>query len=556
MAAISLLLLCVYALFVLPTSLGRHPTVASVSHSPFPGPASSSVQTETGTSNTAAAPTKYASDLRRRAAELHSEISRFNERENAIVKQRNLWQTANKLNSELAQLKERQNLLGGAPAGGTPIAVPAGGKAAARGSSSSSSGCAVTRHPQYRIAMALPWMSAVSKTANAKLPPWLPFFISTASHSSLLVDWFIFHEGALSAANLPRTLHATNVRFVDLKAGGMASLFGRTIAASLGLPQANATAIISRMRYMFQKWPRLVAEYKPAYGSIFSEWFVNYTHWGYSDMDVVLGQLARFIERSELRDHQIVTYSFGDTEAVYLRGQWTMHQNVQKVNEIWMRCKHLSDGLQHELFQKVAWARRMEVLGKQSYHKRFLSAEGCYSHKAAHTPGVNIKVANKQFVGLTVGRPATDDVYVVDGALWVCRREAREPSIAALRLASGPGCDVELRGVQRSVGQPQRFEVTHEGCGNWMPQEFRMCAVHLKGSDKHNLLLSEGKFFSQEYEEVGAILAEKGRCKQGAFFHMQEWKKRWDESGANIDAKAKFDNFKLSQDGIHALPVS
>ena len=41
-------------------------------------------------------------------------------------------------------------------------------------------------------------------------------------------------------------------------------------------------------------------------------------------------QLARFVERSELRDHQIVTYSFGDTEAVYLRGQWTMHQNVVK----------------------------------------------------------------------------------------------------------------------------------------------------------------------------------------------------------------------------------
>mmetsp|Transcript_57675 Transcript_57675/g.132409 ORF Transcript_57675/g.132409 Transcript_57675/m.132409 type:complete len:601 (-) Transcript_57675:395-2197(-) len=545
-AGISLTCLIMYTLFVLPsTPQQRHPAVSSVTHTPVPGPSSAQGGDAGGGAPVSGS---YASDLRRRAAELHSEISRFNERESAIVKQRNLWQTAKLLNSELAELKERQNHLG-VPA--SPAADRAADRAKAARTGGSSTRCAESRHPDYRIAMALPWMTQGGK--NAQLPPWLPFFVATASHSALLVDWFIFHEGAFSASNLPRGLHASNVRFVDLKTGGMASLFGRTMSTALKLPAANTSAIVSRMRYMFQKWPRLVAEYKPAYGSIFNEWFGNYTHWGYSDMDVVLGQVARFIERSELQDHQIVTYSFGDTEAVYLRGQWTMHQNIAKVNEIWMRCKHLSDGLQHELFQKVAWTRRMEAMGKQSYHKRFLSAEGCYSHRAAHTPGVSIKVANKQFVGLTVGRVATDDVYVIGGALWVCRREALEPSLAALRLASEPMCDLQLQGMQRPLGEATRFEVTHEGCGNWMPQEFRMCAEHLKGSQKHNLLLSEGMFFAQEYEEVGAIFADHGRCKQGAFFHMQEWKKRWDESGSNIDATAKYDTFKLSQDGIHAL---
>ena len=43
---------------------------------------------------------------------------------------------------------------------------------------------------------------------------------------------------------------------------------------------------------MFHKWPRLVAEYKPAFGSIFRGYLVNYTHWGYSDLDIVLGQVA------------------------------------------------------------------------------------------------------------------------------------------------------------------------------------------------------------------------------------------------------------------------
>ena len=35
------------------------------------------------------------------------------------------------------------------------------------------------------------------------------------------------------------------------------------------LSAANASVISSRMRYMLQKWPRLVAEYKPAFGAVF-----------------------------------------------------------------------------------------------------------------------------------------------------------------------------------------------------------------------------------------------------------------------------------------------
>ena len=44
-------------------------------------------------------------------------------------------------------------------------------------------------------------------------------------------------------------------------------------------------------------------------------------------------------------------------------------------------------------------------------------------------------------------------------------------------------------------------------------------------------------------------------CKEGAFFHMQEWKKRWGDGATNIDPAARHDAFRLSQDGIHALAL-
>ena len=95
-------------------------------------------------------------------------------------------------------------------------------------------------------------------------------------------------------------------------------------------------------------------------------------------------------------------------DALYLRGQWTVHRNTPSISTIWKGCPHLGDGLQKELLMKVAWVRRMESRGIKNYPKRFQSAEGCYSHRATLRAGIRIKVAHKQFVGLSV--PSDDQV--------------------------------------------------------------------------------------------------------------------------------------------------
>ena len=57
----------------------------------------------------------------------------------------------------------------------------------------------------------------------------------------------------------------------------------------------------------------------------------------YCDLDMVVGNLPLFVSRAELEQHDIVTYSYGDQEALYLRGQWTVHRNADEVNLI-RRC--------------------------------------------------------------------------------------------------------------------------------------------------------------------------------------------------------------------------
>ena len=69
---------------------------------------------------------------------------------------------------------------------------------------------------------------------------------------------------------------------------------------------------------------------------------------------MVLGNLPLFIEQAELTAQDIVTYSFGDMDALYLRGQWTLHANRHDVSTVWKACPHLGDDLQKELLMKVA----------------------------------------------------------------------------------------------------------------------------------------------------------------------------------------------------------
>lgn len=100
------------------------------------------------------------------------------------------------------------------------------------------------------------------------------------------------------------------MRFFDLGTGGLAQLFGLQLGEALELPIRNASVVIKAMRFMFEKWPRLVAEYKPAFGSIFARYLKKYTHWGYCDLDMVLGNLPLFLEHDELFDNDVVSSTF------------------------------------------------------------------------------------------------------------------------------------------------------------------------------------------------------------------------------------------------------
>ena len=78
------------------------------------------------------------------------------------------------------------------------------------------------------------------------------------------------------------------------------------------------------------KWlgnnPYALVEFKIAFGHIFKDYLNDYSHWGYTDLDILWGDLQSWITTDEWNDYDIVTYTFGDQNRAYLRGQFTIHK--------------------------------------------------------------------------------------------------------------------------------------------------------------------------------------------------------------------------------------
>lgn len=190
-----------------------------------------------------------------------------------------------------------------------------------------------------RIAILIPFI-------GESLPTYFPLFAHTAAGSASLIDFFIIHSGIPShlLPSLNEQKQYPNVKLIDLQnTQRMANFLLRVTdnrQENLEIPYGELLHVLSQH---IERYPYVLVEFKLAYGHIFQDFLSGYTHWGYSDLDIVFGDLPRWISRDELEDFDIVTYSFGDQDRLYLRGQFTFLKNTNRLNQLWRGCSYLSE---------------------------------------------------------------------------------------------------------------------------------------------------------------------------------------------------------------------
>jgi hypothetical protein len=408
----------------------------------------------------------------------------------------------------------------------------------------------ITDKPQqhnskHRIAVLIPFIG----DGPESIPPYLNLFVTAAAGSSSLVDFYIFHNGVLDYFyhDLP-----SNVKIISMGSiEGMMRQFVRVVDQRHDDFQLESEEMLVKiLSQHLVRFPYVLVEFKPALAHIFASYLKGgtYTHWAYSDIDIVFGDLTNWITKEELEDFDLVTYGFGDADRAYLRGQFTIHRNDPEIiNQLWRDCEYLS-----KMDQRFA-----DILSGSSV-LHFESAEACYSVKVLkERQDLKVKFAVKAFTDVN----KKDSAY--SHGLYFSVGRQGDKSILYKAAKRGNGKDLvgmdhfwyEQPGYsmpQTEYGRPGLVQWVNDpsvNCMYWVRPKYRS-ELCIGGADSTDtLFLREGKLLRQSYENTNMV----NGMASSPFFHFQEWKRYYRYNQNAVVDRKSWTTYVLTKEG--ALPL-
>lgn len=154
-----------------------------------------------------------------------------------------------------------------------------------------------------RIAFVVPWVG--------RLPVYFPLWLNTCLYNST-VD-FIVVTSEKQLGDLPENVRWINMSFKEIQ-NRFQALFDFPIA--------------------LQK-PYKLCDFKPVYGQAFAPELKGYDFWGYCDVDLLWGDISRFITDELLEQY----------DRLYTRGHCCIYRNCERVNAWYRELPH--EGLQN-----------------------------------------------------------------------------------------------------------------------------------------------------------------------------------------------------------------
>jgi hypothetical protein len=374
-----------------------------------------------------------------------------------------------------------------------------------------------------------------------------------------VADYLIIHNGALAGyqGECP-----SNVIFINLGSTQEFAHYLVKVVVDTKQPSdlaiSNPELLEKALAFHMDHNPYALVEFKPAWGHIFAEFLEGYSHWGYSDLDILFGDLSRWITPDEWKDYDVVTYSFGDQHRLYARGQFTFHRNTEKVNNIWKSCTYLSD-LDH---------RFAKVLAEKDTLK-FESAEGCYSDALLSRRDISVKYAPKAWTDVETsdtvfshGLYLTRDLATQRHVIYKAPRTQNGKMLAPLSNsppywfeALDPLYQDRQQPLHKDVGELEPLTLPNDPeakCLYWARQthQSKICLDVKIVNSNHNIIWRDGQLYKQEIQKE--ILA--SEVVTAPFFHFQEWKRSYRSSQlAPMHLSSRAATFILIGNGVIPL---
>jgi hypothetical protein len=160
----------------------------------------------------------------------------------------------------------------------------------------------------------------VTIAGTRKLSEYFEWGCRTIGASSLNFDMLVFHE---SNSKLKEVHCAKNVKFIDLGENGLSKLVvSEVLSTSNHSSEENRGDLINMMSNVMIHVPRYLVEVKPMTGALFRDWLNQYSHWTYTDPDIIWGNLSRWIDDQDTSLFDILTIAKNlDAGRLFIRGQ-------------------------------------------------------------------------------------------------------------------------------------------------------------------------------------------------------------------------------------------
>lgn len=136
-----------------------------------------------------------------------------------------------------------------------------------------------------------------------KLPNYFKLFLKTCEKNSDF-NWIIFTDDS-EEYNLPNNVRIIKMTFAELKQ----------------LIQSKFDFQISLEK------PYKLCDYKPAYGYIFEKYLSEYRFWGHCDLDIILGDMKKYITEELLAEY----------DKIFCLGHMILYKNTLENNTLFMK---------------------------------------------------------------------------------------------------------------------------------------------------------------------------------------------------------------------------
>lgn len=108
--------------------------------------------------------------------------------------------------------------------------------------------------------------------------------------------------------------------------------------------------------------PYKICDFKPAYGLIFEDILTKYLYWGFSDIDIIYGNILKFFPINNYKQKDIISFYQN-----FLSGPFAIFKNTERVNKLFFRIYNVEkiltepeyNGLDENISRKICRRKRI-----------------------------------------------------------------------------------------------------------------------------------------------------------------------------------------------------